>query len=83
VGWKTYDGVHFSAYVDDHPPPRFHGSYAGIKVIVELVDGKVRLARRKGRIKPKNAKRADVRYVVKTAAKYAEELLMLWKVARG
>jgi hypothetical protein len=83
VGSKTFDGIRFSAFVDDHPPPHFHAYYAGSVMIVELSGGKVRLARRKDRVKPRNTKRSDIRHVLETARKHADELMNLWRVARG
>jgi hypothetical protein len=36
----------FVAYSHDHPPPHVHGFYAEVEVLLELVDGTVRLAQR-------------------------------------
>jgi hypothetical protein len=83
VGSKTFDGVWFEAYSHDHLPPHVHGFYAGVEVIVELVGGKTRLAGRKNAILPGNAKRSDVNRVLWTATQYADELVELWRVARG
>jgi len=83
VGSKTFDGVWFAAWSDDHLPPHVHGYYAGVEVLVELVEGKTRLADRSDPISPGNAKRSDVRRILKTARKHADELAELWRVARG
>ncbi len=85
VGSKTYDGVRFSAWVDDHDPPHVHGFYAGIAVILELDfrQRSIRLANRGDRVKPRNAKRADVNHVLHSARKYRHDLFDLWEVARG
>ncbi len=85
MGSKTYDGVRFSAWVDDHVPPHVHGFYAGIAVVLELDFEKrsIRLAKRRDRVKPKNAKRADVAHVLRSAQRYGQELFNLWEVARG
>ncbi len=83
MGSKTFDGVWFEAYTHDHPPPHVHGFYAGVEVTVELTNGKTRLARRKNAILPGNAKRPDVNRVLRTATQYADELMELWRVARG
>jgi hypothetical protein len=85
VGSKTYDGVRFSAWVDDHVPPHVHGFYAGIEVILEIdfEMRDIRLARRQKRVKPRNAKKADVNYVRRAALKYRHELFDLWEKARG
>jgi hypothetical protein len=40
VGSKTFDGVRFAAYTDDHPPPHVHGFYAGVVVVMELIFAK-------------------------------------------
>lgn len=81
MGSKTFDGVRFSAFSHDHPPPHVHGYYAGIAVIVELDEGKrqARLAERRDHIVPSNGKRSDVNHVLTTAAKYFDEVLRLWK----
>lgn len=83
MGSKTFDGVWFEAYSDDHLPPHVHGFYAGVEVIVELIDGKTRLSRRTKSILPRNSKRSDVNRILRTATKYADELAELWRVARG
>jgi hypothetical protein len=83
VGSKTFNGVWFAAYPDDHLPPHVHGRYAEADVIVELVDGRVRLAHRSNSIRPRNAKQSDVSYILRTAAKYSDELMKLWRMARG
>jgi hypothetical protein len=85
VGSKTFDGVRFSAYVDDHLPPHVHGFYAGVEVILELdfETRDIRLARRHDRVQPQNAKSSDVRRVRRAAEEYGEELFRLWEVARG
>jgi hypothetical protein len=53
VGSKTYDGVRFSAWVDDHIPPHVHAFYAGIEVVIELAEGEFRVADRKDAITPR------------------------------
>ncbi|MGD0799508.1 MAG: DUF4160 domain-containing protein [Acidobacteriaceae bacterium] len=83
MGSKTFDGVWFVAFSHDHPPAHVHGRYAGIEVLVELVGGEVRLARRKKAIRPPNGKQADVNHILNTATKHAPELLELWRVTHG
>jgi hypothetical protein len=83
MGSKTFSGVRFQAFTDDHDPPHLHGLYADIEVLVELLNGRAYLANRDDAIRPANAKRSDVRHVLITAAKHAEELLALWRNARG
>jgi hypothetical protein len=83
VGSKTFDGVWFTAYSDDHPPPHVHGWYAGIEVLVEFVGGTVRLAQRARPVRPPNGKRSDVNHVLKVAARNAAELMELWRIING
>jgi hypothetical protein len=83
VGSKTFDGVWFAAYTQDHLPPHVHGFYAGVEVIVDLLDGETALSQRKKAVKPGNAKQADVSRILRTATKYADELMELWRQARG
>jgi len=83
MGSLTFDGVWFSIYSFDHPPPHAHGKYAGIEVIVEFVDGVAIIARRSRPINPPNAKRSDVKKVLQTASKHAELLMKLWEETHG
>jgi hypothetical protein len=84
VGTKTFDGVRFAAWSDDHLPAHVHGFYAGIRVIVDLLeDGTVRLSPRARAIKPHSAKQSDVNHVLRTAEKFADELITVWRLARG
>lgn len=83
MGSKTFEGVLFTAYPNDHPPVHVHGYYAEASAIVELADGTVRLAARKKAVKPRNAKQSDVNHILRTALKYADELVELWRTARG
>jgi hypothetical protein len=83
VGSKTFDGVWFISYSHDHAPPHVHGWYAGIVVLVELIDGTVRLAERTKPVRPPNAKRSDVNHVLRTATKHADELMKIWTVTHG
>ena len=83
MGSKTFDGVWFISFSDDHPPPHVHGRYAGIEVLVELVNGTVRLALRSKPVRPRNAKQSDVQHILRTATKNASELLDLWRNTHG
>jgi len=83
MGSKTFDGVWFIAYSHDHLPPHVHGRYAGVEVLVELVNGQVRLAHRAKAIRPPSGKRADVNHVLKTATENASELMELWRITNG
>jgi hypothetical protein len=84
VGSKTFDGVRFAAYTDDHPPPHVHGFYAGVEVVMELIFAKkkIRLAQRKNRIIPASAKRSDVNYIIKVAKAHSREIHKLWEAAQ-
>ena len=83
MGSKTFDGVRFAAYTDDHLPPHVHGFYAGIEAIVELLisERAVRLSPRKDNVTPRNGKRSDVNHILRTAAKHFDELVALWEAA--
>jgi hypothetical protein len=84
VGSKTYDGVWFIAYADDHLPPHVHGFYAETEVIVDLLPE--RTVGRSGRsdaVNPKNANRSQVRKILKVASTYAVALHELWEAMNG
>jgi hypothetical protein len=84
VGSKTFDGVWFISYAHDHLPPHVHGRYAGVEVIVDLVpEGKIRQSSRWDAILPANAMRGDVRRILETAKAHGDELMALWRIARG
>jgi len=84
VGSKTYDGVRFSVYPNDHLPPHVHGTTAGVVVIIDLLpDAEVALASRKDAIDPVNAKRNDVAKILRVAAENVDELMALWEKTHG
>lgn len=83
MGSKRFDGVLFVAYPNDHLPPHVHGFYAETEVIVELLNGTVRQALRDDAIRPPDAKKSDVTKILRTAARHADELAELWRLARG
>jgi hypothetical protein len=79
-----FGGVRFVAYSNDHPPRHVHGFYGETEVIIDLrADGNIALADREDAVRPANAKRSDVRKILKTAAENFEELAALWETARG
>ena len=84
MGSKTFDGVWFIAYTDDHRPPHVHGFYGEVEVIIELIFDRraIRVPRNRKAVKPKNAKRSDVRKVIRTARANFEALAQLWEEAR-
>jgi hypothetical protein len=83
VGSKTYEGVRFVAWSNDHDPPHIHGYYAGVELIIELdlQARTVRASDRKKNPRPRNAKKSDVAYILLTAAKYFDTLVTLWEEA--
>jgi hypothetical protein len=84
VGTKTYDGVWFISYSHDHLPPHVHGQYGGVTVIVDLLeDGGVARSSRTKAVLPANAKRRDIRKVLRVAIEYAAELHQLWEATHG
>ncbi len=73
-------GVRFVAYSNDHPPRHVHGFAGETEAIVDLrFDGTVALARRDDAVRPANAKRSDVKKILRAAAEYFEKLAALWE----
>jgi hypothetical protein len=61
-----------------------HGFAGETEAIVDLrLDGTVALAKRDDAVKPANAKRSDVRKILKMAARHFEQLAALWETVRG
>lgn len=84
MGSKTFDGVWFACYSDDHPPPHVHGRYAEVEVLVELLpDGKIRKSDRRDAVRPVRAKRNQVRRILEVAAAHSAELNELWEKTHG
>jgi hypothetical protein len=84
MGSLRFDGVRFAAYTMDHMPRHVHGFYADVEVIADLrADGKVSLAKRTDAIRPSNASKADVRYVLAVAAEHFDKLVALWEKHHG
>ena len=79
MGSKTFDGVWFIAWSDDHTPLHLHGTYAGVELVVNLdVTGrKVTAAERERYPKPRNAKQSDVKHILRTAERHFDELIRL------
>jgi hypothetical protein len=72
--------VLFKVYPQDHEPRRVHGFTGETEVIVDIgIAGNVTLADRPDCIRPGNAKRGDVRRILKSAAKNFDELILLWE----
>jgi hypothetical protein len=80
VASLRFGNVWFIAYPQDHEPRHVHGFAGEAEVIVDIgLDGYVRLADRPDCIRPGNAKRSDVRKILKTAADHFDELAVLWE----
>jgi hypothetical protein len=78
-----FGGVRFLAYSNDHPPRHNHGFAGETEAIVDLrFDGTVALARRERAVRPANAKRSDVKKILRAAAKHFDELAALWEAIR-
>jgi hypothetical protein len=84
MGSIRFSSVRFTAYTMDHQPRHVHGFYAEVEVIVDLrPDGKISLANRTDAIRPSNGSKADVRHVLRLAAKHFDELSILWEKHHG
>ena len=80
VASLRFGNVLFIAYPQDHEPRHVHGFAGEAEVIVDIgVDGNVSLADRADCIRPGNAKRSDVRKILKAAAEHFDELASLWE----
>ena len=80
MGSMRLQGVWFQVWADDHDAPHVHAQYAEVKLVIELPNGthgRVRL--RQDSLEPQNAKRADVRHVLRMAQRHSAELLSLWE----
>jgi hypothetical protein len=88
---RRFGGVRFVVYSNDHPPRHVHGFAGETEVIIDLrEDRTIALAKREDAIRPSNAKRSDVKKILRTAAERFDELAVLWgpymlrrKVARA
>lgn len=84
VSSRSFDGVLFVIYSNDHPPRHVHGFAGETEAIVDLrADGNVALAERRDSIRPANAKRSDVKKILSAAARHFEELVELWEGVHG
>ncbi len=80
VASLRFGNVRFITYPQDYEPRHVHGFTAETEVIVDLgIDGNVALADRADCIRPDNAKRGDVRKILREAAKHFDELVSLWE----
>ena len=84
MGSIRFGGVLFVIYSNDHPPRHVHGFAGETEAIVDLrLDGTVAIAMRDDAIRPANAKRSDVKKILKAAALHFEELAALWEEIHG
>jgi Domain of unknown function (DUF4160) len=84
VGSLKRGGVRFVVYSNDHPPRHVHGFSGETEAIVDLRrDRTVALAKRSDAIRPANAKRSDVKKILRAAAKHFDELTALWEKIRN
>ena len=80
VASLRFGSVLFIAYPQDHEPRHVHGFIGETEVIVNLsIPGYVALADRPDCIRPGNAKRSDVRKILRAAAEHFDELASLWE----
>jgi hypothetical protein len=84
VGSKTFDGVRFAAWSDDHDPAHVHAFYAGVEVVLDLNPDteEIVLADRKKRVIPADAKKSDVNRIIRVANQNADAVFELWREAR-
>lgn len=76
--------VWFVAYPQDHEPRHVHGFAGRAEVIVDLrADGNIALADRPDAIRPANARRSEVRKILREAAAHFDELVSLWERMHG
>jgi len=67
-------------YSNDHPPRHVHGFSRETEAIIDLrADRSVALAERHDAIRPANAKRSDVKKILRAAAEHFDELAGLWE----
>jgi hypothetical protein len=72
------------AYPEDHEPRHVHGFYAETEVIVELrARREVAKADRSNAVRPGNASRSDVKYILRVATEHFDELVQLWEEAHA
>ncbi len=76
-------GVLFAIYSSDHLPRHAHAVYGSAAVIVEFDEKDVWLARRHDAVQPVNAKRSDVRRILRLAVEHRAELNGVWEDVHG
>jgi hypothetical protein len=84
MGSLKFSGVLFVAFPNDHLPRHVHGYTGETEVVIDLLqNGDVDVAARKDAIRPSNAKRSDVKKILKSAAAHYDELVTLWENHHG
>jgi hypothetical protein len=84
MGSLRFNAILFSIYSHDHLPPHVHAYYGEVTMILDLLPGGgVELSSRKKCIDPANAKRNDVRRVLKIAHEHEADIRELWKETHG
>ena len=79
-----FGGVRFVLYSNDHPPRHVHGFSGETEAIVDLrANRTVALADRGDAVRPANAKRSDVKKILRAAAEGFDALVALWEVLHG
>lgn len=85
MGSLRFGSIKFVAYTNDHQPRHVH-AFLGkeIEVIVDLrTDGSVAVADRRNAFWPKDLRVAQIRTILECAAENFDDLVLLWKGARG
>jgi Domain of unknown function (DUF4160) len=79
-----FDGVRFVIYSNDHPPRHVHGFHGETEAIVDLRRNRtVALANRIDAVRPANAKKSDVKKILRAAAQRFDDLVALWEDLHG
>ena len=84
MGSKTYEGVRFSVYPNDHLPPHVHRTISDVTLIIDLLgDGAIRQADRKNAVHSANAPKNIQAKIRRVAAENVDELVALWEKTHG
>lgn len=84
MGSRRFAGVWFAAFSLDHPPPHVHAAYGGVTAILDLLpEGGVDLADRTNPYFPANAKRSNIRRIIRIARENEAALRTLWETVHG
>ncbi|PYQ41945.1 MAG: hypothetical protein DMG99_09900 [Acidobacteria bacterium] len=79
-----FRGVRFIVFSNDHPPRHIHGFHGETEAIVDLRrDRTIALGKRADAVRPANAKRSDVKKILKAAAARFDDLAALWEAVHG